>query len=120
MDKTTDKKCRKEYYKKYNEENKECRKEYYKKYNKENKDKLNKYKKEYYEKNKEYREKNIIKSKEYYENNKEKLKEKAKIKVECDNCKSIVRCDGLWQHKKTKKCMNNGVTPPRGDYRPLK
>ena len=103
MDKTTDKKCRKEYYKKYNEENKECRKEYYKKYNEENKDKLNKYKKEYYENNKEYREKNIIRSKEYYEKNKEKIKEK----VECDNCKSVVCLGSLSKHKKTKKCQEH-------------
>ena len=51
---------------------------------------------------KEYREDNKEKMKEYQENNKEKIAEKMKQKITCE-CGSVIRIDGKYQHKKSKK-----------------
>ena len=79
-----DKKERKEYNKKYKEDNKEKIKEYSKKYREDNKDKKKKYREDNKEKiklrDKKYREDNKEKIKQqcnkYLENNKEKIKKK--------------------------------------------
>jgi len=63
---------KKEYYKKWCEENKEYQKEYAKKYYQENKKKMKEKAKEYYEENKE---RNKERDREYYQKNKEKIKE---------------------------------------------
>jgi len=121
--------------KKYREENPEKNKENSKKYREENPEKVRakskKYREEHPEKKKEsskkyrennrekerakgkkYREEHPEKKKEtckkYYENNKEKYKEK----IACANCGSIVRKDGLTQHKKTFKCSLYKNTVP--------
>ncbi len=58
----------KEYDKKYYEKNSERRKEYAKKYREENSERIKEYKKKYYEENPEY-------NKKYYEKNRERIKE---------------------------------------------
>lgn len=59
---------------------------------------------------KEYRiiNKDIIKerNKQYYLDNIKSISEKMKHKITCDNCGSIIRKDGIYNHKKTKKCLN--------------
>lgn len=45
----------------------------------------------------------------WVENNSDYLNEKRKEKITCDNCGSIVRKDGLSEHKKTIKCMNKKI-----------
>ena len=69
-------------------------------------------KKKYYEDNKEnekekerkkkWYEDNKKKKDKWYQDNKEKIKEKAKIKIECE-CGSVIRKDAKIQHKKTQK-----------------
>ena len=89
--------------KKYREENKEKIAEYKKDYYEENKEKIAEYKKEYRDQNKaKFAEKN----KDYYEENKEKIAEYKKKKATCE-CGCIVRRDGLGEHKKTKKHLDN-------------
>jgi post-segregation antitoxin (ccd killing protein) len=75
------------------------RKEYKKKYREENKEQISKKKKEYYEANKE---EILKKEKEYYEANAEEIKEKKREKITCE-CGCIVSYRHLSQHKKTKK-----------------
>jgi len=63
---------RKEYYKKYYQENKEKINKHNKEYRQDNKEKINKHNKEYHQNNKEKIKERV---KKYYENNKEKIKE---------------------------------------------
>ena len=94
--KNTSTKDRKEYFKRYREQNKEkiaeYKREYYqenkekiKKYREENKEKLAEYKREYYQENKE---KIAGKNKKYREENKEKRQNKHnnKCNMDCLNC----------------------------------
>jgi len=105
---------RKEYQKKYIEENKETKKEKDKKHYEENKDKIKKqnkiwrennigyyenYNKDYYEENKN---KLNEKQKKYNEENKEKIKEREKQKIICE-CGCEINKYILSRHKQTKK-----------------
>ena len=120
------KNCKLKYDKKYRINNKEKIKEQNKEYRIKNLDKLKERKKEYINNNKEKeKERHNIwyennkqtereKGKLYYQNNKEKLKEinkeyyqKNKVKVKCDLCNAEITKQGLSDHKKTQKCINN-------------
>jgi len=126
-------------HKEYKENNKDKLKDYNKIYRINNLDKLKEKEKQYridnkekekerhniyYEKNKEkikeYRSNNQEKIKEYRINNKEKQKERDKEryqknkkelskKVKCDLCNAEVTKQGLTEHKKRKKCINNRI-----------
>ena len=77
-----------------------------------NKEKFSKNKKIHYENNKEaysnyakqyYKQKSEqvkLKSKELYDNKKEEINKKRSMKMTCE-CGAIVRCGGIWQHKKS-------------------
>ena len=77
-----------------------------------NKEKFSKNKKIHYENNKQeysdyakqyYKHKSEqvkLKSKELYENKKEEINKKRSMKMTCE-CGAIVRCGGIWQHKKS-------------------
>jgi len=81
----------------------EYMKERYERNKEENKERVREYMKEYSINNKE---KLTEKSKKYYENNKEKIKQRQSEKIKCPICNSIVRSDGMKEHKRTKKCLN--------------
>jgi len=107
---------RREYLKKYYEENSEQRRETSKKYYEENKEKVSENQKKYREenseqrreKNKKWREENSEqireKGRKYRENNKEeirqKVSEKNKERVKCDICKKDFARGSLTAHKK--------------------
>jgi len=84
---------KKEYKKKYYENNILKFKEYHEN----NKQEINEKKKEYYEKNKQ---EIAEKQKEYREKNKQEIKEKRKEKGVCNICNKIMRKDSLNKHKK--------------------
>ena len=102
----------KKYYENNQEKLKEKSKERHKKYYENNQEKLKEKRKEYYEKNKEKakeyailnKELIIQKRKEYYEKNKETINEKARIKITCTICNSLINKKGLKAHQKTAKC----------------
>ena len=85
--------------KEYHEDNKEIIDIYQKKYREENKEINIEYQKKYYENNKEYL---IEKVNEYRLNNLEKIKERKKIKTNCE-CGSIYNLNAKCQHIKSKK-----------------
>ena len=111
------------------EQDKELKREYDKKYQQENKDKINQQRKEYRQENKvkiaeqdkKYREENKVKIAErdkkyreenkdkiiqvknqYYEKNKVKINQQRNVKVECE-CGCMVNHAGLARHRKTPK-----------------
>jgi len=90
--------------KEYYEENKDYKKKYQKEYDEENKNKIKEYreknKKELSKKQKEYREENKEKIKEYYQKNKKELNEK----IKCEKCNCLISKQNLRAHQKTMKC----------------
>jgi hypothetical protein len=73
-------------------------------YRENNKDKKHIVNKIYREKNKEKIKKNLRK---YYQKNKEKILQKHKQKIKCEICNCLIRKQGLREHMKTKKHINN-------------
>jgi len=74
-----------------------------KEYHQDNYEKFLEYQKQY---RKDNREMYLEYSKHYRQDNHEKISEKKKEKTTCDHCGSIVRKDGISEHKRTQKCMN--------------
>ena len=58
------------------------------------------------EQNKHYYENNKAKMKEYRDNNKETIKEKAKIKVNCEYCDKCIRKGDIKRHHRTMRCQS--------------
>lgn len=98
------KRCEKEYYKEYRENNKEEIKEYKKEYYENNKEEINKKNKEYYENNKE---EILKKHKEYRENNKEYFKEYKKQYKENNPNKVF---NDHHKRRQLKEQQGNGIT----------
>jgi len=96
--------------KEWYQDNHEKKKEYYQ----DNRDEILEYHKKYYQDNrekiKEYYQNNSEKiseyHKQYYQDNRDEILDKQNQKITCDICGSIVRKDGLSEHKRTKKCIN--------------
>tara|TARA_R110000765_G_C18719488_1_gene584082 strand:- start:45 stop:629 length:585 start_codon:yes stop_codon:yes gene_type:complete len=90
-------------HKEWREDTKEQRKEYDKKYRENNKEKIKEQKKEidkqYRENNKEYFKEH---KKEYYENNKNRILEHISEKIICE-CGCEIRRGGLAEHKRSQK-----------------
>ncbi len=124
---------KKQYQKKYREENKDKIKKYYeenkekikehskkyyeenkdksKKYREENQDKIKDYQKKYRQENKDkskkYREENQDKNKDYKKKYREENKDKLKEKILCNTCNCEIRRDGFKNHLKTQKHLKN-------------
>ena len=90
--------------KEYREKNKEKIAHRKNEYYKENKQEILQQQKEYYKNNKQ---EILQQQKEHYEKNKQEISQQRKVKVECDNCGSVVTKRYLTKHKRTLKCQNH-------------
>ena len=93
------KQYKREYVKKWYQENKDAKKSYCKEYYEDNKDKIAEQKREYYDNNKD---KIAAQQREYYEANKSAIHEKLKEKTTCV-CGSCYRRTDKSKHERTIK-----------------
>jgi hypothetical protein len=73
----------------YRQEHREYYKEYARKYREDNKKEVN------------------AKKRQYHENNKQEINAKRKVKINCENCNSLVNKVGLARHKRSNYCINH-------------
>lgn len=83
---------------------KETHKEQEKQYRRQNKDRIAEYQKQYREENKERLNEQ---SRQYHENNKERIAEQQKQRVLCPYCNCEVRKNGIREHERSKKHLDN-------------
>ena len=73
----------------YRHEHREYYKEYARKYREDNKEEVN------------------AKQRQYHQNNREEILAKNKVKINCENCNSLVNKVGLARHKRSNYCINH-------------